>query len=70
MERHSQYSVLNRSGVIVHKCGWLKFMKFFNENFFSCVCIGLIIIFYSLWDIGCEVPTLVGTREFLVSMSV
>ena len=34
MERHSQYAVINRSGVIVHRFGWLKFMKFFHEQFF------------------------------------
>ena len=34
MERHSQYDVINRSGVRVHRFGWLKFMKFFNKQFF------------------------------------
>jgi len=45
-------------------------MKFFNEQFFSCTYIGLLILFYFLWDIEGEVPTVVGTREFLVSMPV
>jgi hypothetical protein len=68
MESHSQYDVINRNGVIVHRFAWLKFMKFFNEQiFFLCVYRPTHSLLLPM-GYRCEVPTLIGTREFLVSM--
>jgi hypothetical protein len=45
-------------------------MKIFNEQNAFCAYIGLLILLYSLWAIGSEVPNPVGTTEYLFAIPV